>query len=411
MGQKKTILNQCSFYTILLYFALQPFNPFFHRQVLIGTYITLFWCFLLSAFSLVYILKRKVAFGSTFELKSVLGWLGYLSLVFALTPTSAGVGVGGDVAYIFRGYVQVVPIFLLIMLRGMGLRELNAVVAALVLLMPFSVLIEYLEKDILSINELQTINTVTQGLDYNTYVPYITFSVFSAIYLASTLKRLSLRLIFAFIASGLTIVVFASPSRQSVAFLFVGAIVFVVTARRRAYIICVLCLIGTAVIFALDKTELADRALDRFFSEETMESARPYLMRTGIAYIRDPAEWMFGRSFSTHYEDINPHNNYIFTVIRTGLLGMALMFTPFFVSFLKSIRICVAHWNRPSFNREFSAYAIVVVLFTLFNSFFGYPHLDTTMGPVVWLGLSISVIFHQNFRTAPAHTVALRKRQ
>jgi len=95
------------------------------------------------------------------------------------------------------------------------------------------------------------------------------------------------------------------------------------------------------------------------------------------------------------YDGVNPHNNYIFSVMRTGLLGMGLMFFPFVRALSKLTIEFIKYGKQAWFDRNFASFTIITMLFVLFHSSFGYPHQDQTNAPIVWFGLAVWVVYQR----------------
>lgn len=409
-SHRSSSLSKLSFYTLLLYFAIQPFNDVLHRIPLVGSYFDLLWIVVMLAEAMLFAFNRKV-FGidrrsvRSFDLKIVFAWMAYLVLCYIIADKSPIVDSmsSSSAAYFnLRFLLQSVPIFILIVVRGLNRKELNAILFTIVLLTPLSIFITYREIGVISIMDLQNFSSTGLGLYYNTYVPYTTFAFFASVYLFSQVKSKLQRILIACSFSLIAVFIFVNPSRQSVYFVLLCAwilIVFTITTSVRNLLL--ITIIAAIVAFSISRLDLTDRVQSRFFSPQLFETDRIQRMATGIGTMNGPLEWFFGNGLHQAIDFgfvINPHNNYIFSVMRIGLIGMILMFLPFFRAVIKLIMGFIKNGRQPWFDRNHTAFVMNSMLFVLFHSFFGYPHLDVLSGPIVWFGLAVWVVYQREIQ-------------
>ncbi len=396
-----SVTDKWSFVAIFLYFAMQPFNDSLHRVVWVGSFIDLLWAVILLALTLIYILSGK-AFFWAFELKVVVLFTLYLGLHLL---GSFVIALGGpdrfyDEVTALRWLLQSAPIFVLIVVRGMKTKELNAILTMIVLVMPFAILMMYRDFRVSSMQELEAFSRPGGGIPYNTFVPYTTFPVFAALYVIAKVRHKALAVPIICLLVFNILFIFASPSRQSAIFLVLGfLIVFSITKSMRKLIL--VAMVSMAIAFVLKEFDLIDQVTSRFFSSRLVETNRTDHMVNGLNEIRDAWEWFFGRSLTLALMAgpgflVNPHNNYIFSVMRMGLFGMVLMFLPFVTGFVKMVYLTKRYGNQSWFDRDSAAFITVSLFFTLFHSFFGYPHLDALNAPIVWFGLALWIVYNRD---------------
>jgi hypothetical protein len=389
------IFNKWSFYALLLYFAMQPFNESFHRMVLIGGYFDLSWFAVLSAISLRYIFSGKAILKRSFELKVVLLWMGYLCLHVLLSTIFQGTGSFDKKIYELRFLLQSVPVFILISIRGLNRKELDTLLIIIVLMAPLTILRTYYDYNIASVAEIQDFARSGAGTAYNTFVPYTTFAFFASLYLIFSIRKKIIKFLLVGVSACIIIFIFINPSRQSVAFVIVCGLFYLLKTKstKKIFIVTLLTL---TTIFIINRLNLTDRVTQRFFSEKTFETTRTELMMNGIDSIDGPGVCLIGAGLSKDLSNINPHNNYIYSVMRTGLIGTVLMFLPLFSALIKSVIMSLRYSAAPWFDRNLSTFVTICLLFPLFHSFFGYPHLDPQNAPAMWLGFAIWVVYDRD---------------
>lgn len=393
MPVHKSTLHNVSYFALLAYFAVQPFCFSLSRIEIVGRVALSFWAILFLTLTALHVFNHTRGFGLTLELRTALAWILWLAGIYASAVSKGNVYSN---SIILKTYLEPVAILPLIMARGLSIKELNGLLTGFVLLTPLGVMLAYRNYDVLSVAEAVDFAREGRGLAYNTFVPYVTFGVFSGIYLSVQVKHKVLRAFVVLASGGLGLFILGSPSRQSFLFLVLGAAVFLAAVRQRFGPLFILVCIGVGITLALRELDMLDRSVQRFLSSDSYESIRTELWRMGIDYIGHFEEWIVGVSFTTDpVRDVAPHNNYIFSVIRMGLIGAVLMFLPHMMSLIRALGLAVRNWTEPWFDRGLFAYAAVSLLFTLFHSVFGYPHLDVCSAPVVWFGLCISVCFQR----------------
>jgi hypothetical protein len=397
MPPGSSTIDKWSFYTLLLYFAIQPFNNSLDLIPLVGSYLDLLWSVALMALASIYATNRNARPVGSFELKIVLILVAYLAFCYVVADKdiSPELGSASRAEYNLRYLIQSVPVFILVAMRGLNRKELNAILTTIVLMTPFSIFTAYRDLQITSISGVQNFANSGEGIHYNSYVPYTTFPLFAAVYLLSEVKSKLLRIPIACSFALIAVFIFINPSRQSVVFVFLGALI-VVALTRSIKKLLLIATIAAIVAFSVEKLDLTSRVESRFFSEQLLETTRTDLMAEGLDTIKGPLDWLFGMGLDLDLDDgVNPHNNYIFSVMRTGLLGMGLMFFPFVRALGKLTIEFIKYGKQAWFDSNFASFTIITVLFVLFHSSFGYPHLDQINAPIVWFGLAVWVVYQR----------------
>jgi hypothetical protein len=294
-----------------------------------------------------------------------------------------------------------VPIFVFVVMRGLSRRELHAVLTTIVIATPFSIYITY--QEMLVVVDAQKYIETGSGIAYNSYVPYTTFPLFASVYLLSQASSRVNQILIAIPACIIAVFIFTNLSRQSVIFVILGFIIFVGCnfSARNILITSVLSLI---IVISVSQLGISNRVVSRFFTSEVTETTRTDSALAGIRSINGVAEWTLGNGLDMNLLQggINPHNNYVFTVMRIGLLGMILTFLPFVNSFAKLIPSLVMDYRKAWFDNNLFALKAISAIFMLYHSFFNYPNNDSINGPVVWLGLGICVVFDSDFQMREA---------
>jgi len=295
MPPGSSTIDKWSFYTLLLYFAIQPFNNSLHEIPLAGSYLDLLWSMALVALASIYATNRNARAGGSFELTIVLILVAYLVFCYVVADKhiSQELGSTSRAAYNLRYLLQSVPVFILVTMRGLNRKELNAILTTIVLMTPISIFNEYRDLQITSISGVQNLADSGEGIAYNSYVPYTTFPLFAAVYLISEVKSKLLRIPIACSFALIAVFIFINPSRQSVVFVVLGAFIVVAltTSIKKLLLIAT---IAAIVVFSVEKLDLTSRVVSRFFSEQLLKTTRTDLMAAGLDTIKGPLDWLFG---------------------------------------------------------------------------------------------------------------------
>ncbi|KTD24333.1 Lipid A core - O-antigen ligase and related enzymes [Legionella lansingensis] len=158
--------------------------------------------------------------------------------------------------YILRNALIYVPMVVYFALRGLSEKEVQKIAFIAVVVAPLSVL-EYL--NVHQIYTLSAFGAIIENgggaIEYNTYVPYLTFPVLSAIYLLSSRIKNSRKLIVLISLLFLSIYILLSSSRQSILFILFCVGVFTVWEKENGLVKKILflavCFLSVFLVFNL----------------------------------------------------------------------------------------------------------------------------------------------------------------
>ena len=309
----------------------------------------------------------------------------------------------GPTVYVLRNALLYVPLVLYLAVRGLSVKEVRLLSLLIVLAAPFAVL-DFLQRgEVVADNQLwNSVGTIAAsggaGLAYNTFVPYLTFPALAAIYLVFSDRRLTVRFACLAILTGLSIYILFSTSRQSLLFIAISALLFIVGTGTRGLPIRVATLAGVCVVGALllnvvaQEFYVSDKVIERFGSAGGLvETPRWTIAKTGLALL-DPLDFLTGAGIGSVVFS-GPHNDYIRWIQRVGIIIAALGFYPYFRAALRSFK-------RPSgYDRTpLAVFVTMAVGFTLFHSIFGYPRDDAYQAPYAYLGIGLWFALQEGYQ-------------
>jgi|GEM_PF-4733717 len=393
-NDKERKLNRNSLYILIIYLLLPPFNLADGFSGLFDKYADLFWVTILLWLTLLYSIKKTSNILSV-EIMFVCIWVIYLfsSYLFANHHVLYEMSGYSYATYNIRFLLQYTPVFFLLVTRGLSKGELILILYVVVVITPLSIIKSYYDYNIKSIDAFQDFVNSSIGISYNTYLPYTTYPLFASVYLLSNIKKRIFRIpvIISFIF--ILIFIFTNPSRQSVLFVIISLLIYIIMSKSYKNIFLIVMAFGVLTVF-LEKANLMDFVINRFFSEKATETTRNYLMMSALSSIKGLPNIIIGNGLELSLY-INPHNNYIFTVMRNGIVGLLLLFMPYFISLYKAVLSDIRYNKEAWFDRSLSYFVIISILFTLFHSFFGYPHIDPLNAPYVWFGLGVVINYNR----------------
>lgn len=397
--------KKAGYYALLLYWLTQPLMGEAFRLFYWGNVVSLVWFVVFSVFIFFFYQQKQ---NTTVTLRGgegavVLGWAFYMIARWMLSPSGGPSGGIGSIALQeLRNFLWPIPVFLFMALRGMTTREINGMLLGLVLCTPFSIVLQAQAYDVFSITELEDFVGKQSGFSYNTFVPYLTFSFFAGIYLAQTLRSWVIKSFTVLCSVMILVFILINPSRQSVMFLFTGLIIMLMQTKwsRLIWLAPLIGILGLMSWYALDEFGKLEHAQMRFASEETFETSRLYYAQLGIQSMEGTWEWLFGRGLHLCLDaglvQINPHNSYIFQIMRVGLIGTVLLYFPFVYALIGLIALRLQCKRQYWFDDKLTTFATIGVTFTLFHSFFGQPLQCSFNSSVCWFALAIWVSLRQN---------------
>lgn len=306
--------------------------------------------------------------------------------------------------YIFRNTVIYLPMLFYITVRGLSPSEINRIAAVSALIAPISIFLFLLGKGEYSLMvHFERLLNGTTIIEYNSYVPYLTFSVLSMVYLLSLeykkyvwLVKILLSLMLLFVL----LFILYSTSRQA---MLLAVFYLVVFLSRHLSI----SMTGIKNVMYFVFLIFGIYYFYEFFSGEYGENYKLVgQLSGGLAGRSDVSRfdvWIEGISmidFSEFFTGAGltsvmvsgPHNDYIRWLQRVGLIITFTSFYPYFSALIKSF-FDVTSYKQDKVN----LYILCAVIFTLYHSIFGYPREDAYQA--IWCFLGISIwLGYQNYR-------------
>jgi hypothetical protein len=312
---------------------------------------------------------------------------------FDVEGVSTNIGGASPTVYILRNALLYLPMVVYFHLRGLSLSEILIVLLAIILVAPISIFY-YLRSGELNLTIREVVSLGGAGIAYNSYVPYLTFSILSGFYLLFAKTSLFVKI--TVLPCLLQVIMFClfSTSRQSVVFIIIIFAVFMFvtkerSARSKKWVLGTMTVV-LGIVFFIYLTQgntVSDKFLDRFATAGSLvsdETGRLDVALHGISILK-PLNWIVGAGL-TSVVNSGPHNDYIRWTQRVGFPLMILGFVPFLMAFIRSTRLM---FNRHLDNRLLFAFLSLAVGFTLFHSLFGYPREDSNQAVAVYLGLTL----------------------
>jgi O-antigen ligase len=311
---------------------------------------------------------------------------------YNLEEVSARVNEQQLTLYVLRNAVLYLPMVVYFHMRGLSRREIRLIALVAALIAPLSMLV-YLETIVIA-NQSLTLSALSQigemGVSYNSYTPYLTFSVLCSLYLIFSVRNNFVRTTLIFCMSFIVLFCLFSTSRQSVLFVVVSFFAFARFGgegrfRKEKWLILVMLAassIGLFLYLTANQT-LPDRFLERFGSIEGLVATPRWELALHGLSLLDPIEWLTGAGL-TSVVTSGPHNDYIRWLQRVGVPLMAVGFAPFLIAFWRSFQLHKRHSSD-----SLLIFLTVALCYTLFHSFFGYPREDAQQALVVYLGFAL----------------------
>jgi hypothetical protein len=326
------------------------------------------------------------------------------------TDASAALSTIPPAVYIIRNAFIYLPMVMYIANRGLSRIEVKRIAQIVSFTAPLSIL------GFLAHYELATLSTIGSivslggsGLQYNSYVPYLTFPVIATMFLLTTKTSILGKFLYVSNLCALSLYIYVSTSRQSLCFIILAGVLFLVCARRirgAAKAAGILAVAG--VVFGLLRiinggAETSQTILDKFGSVSGfVETPRLEILLDGLARLKG-VDYFVGAGLSSVVVS-GPHNDYLRWVQRVGVIGMMIGFVPF-VSGLRTAYGAM----RANKNSSLHLFLCLGVLFTLYHSIFGYPREDAYQSLYCFLGLAMWLGFRQSERSKGRYEAAGRR--
>ena len=294
--------------------------------------------------------------------------------------------------YVLRNSFLYLPMVLYFSNRGITENEIKQIAIISVAIAPFSILfylLNILEESAFSIFLLGEMSEIGGGvIEYNSYVPYLSFPVTSGIFLLLDRQSMALKLLILLSITIVSIFVFLSSSRQTLLLIAIVLLSFLLldqSSKKTTKIIMfslVAFVIFGAYEFIMSGYDLNERLMQKYsggpnYRFETMSDG---LNRLGFL------DYIKGAGLTSVLVS-GPHNDYIRWTQRVGLFIMIIGFIPYFSAaykcFIKTLN------DR---NDTVTCYIGLAIFYIIYHSVFGYPREDayqavwSFLGITLWLG-------------------------
>jgi len=149
-------------------------------------------------------------------------------------------------------------------------------------------------------------------------------------------------------------------------------------------LLCLFYLVITNLNIDISQFGVSNKLLNKTTSINGLikdDNGRIDVLIDGITRLSFP-EVVFGAGVSSVINS-GPHNDFVRWTQRIGIFGAFLAFLPFLTALhgsYKTMRLST------TIN---SIFIFVVVFFTIYTSFFGYPREDAYQAPFVWFGFAL----------------------
>ncbi len=308
--------------------------------------------------------------------------------------TSSGLDIDPRI-YILRNAFLYVPLVIYLSLRGITKEELRNISIVAIVIAPISILsylLKVYNEGALSLLLLSSM--AEQGganIEYNSYVPYLTFPFICAIYLLSLRVGSLFKAICFFSLSIMSIFIFLSSSRQSMLLIFITTILFFnfdsISKSKKiiVYSLAALTLFAIYSYITFD-VQINKNLISKYSSGA--ESNRFFIWQKGLSLL-EWHEYLIGAGLSSVVAS-GPHNDFIRWTQRVGLIFMIISFLPYIIALIKSsIRVLKKE------DRTHYIFISLLLLFTIYHSLFGYPREDVYQSVYCFLGLGLWLGFNK----------------
>jgi hypothetical protein len=404
--KNRSYFNIFGLYVFLIFFV---FNAFHYKMKDVFQYYREFFCFIFLFLTLYVLLDKKSNFykQGIFNLNKNLFFLlffPFLLIFWSFFDTkiplygeleidniSESLSNINVTIYTLRNAFIFLPMVLYAFGRGLNRNEIKLICLIVTLVSPLSIN-SYLKSGKLESLDLNLLKVAELGgmyIDYNTFVPYLTFSVICGVYLLFNLSGL-LRIVIFFCIAYVIIFCIFSTSRQSVMFIviiFFSFFAFRLPKLKLIFIITFFLFFINIISFVqVNFFNISENTTNRFgsfegfFSDKT--SNRGNAAIDGLLML-EPMQYLIGAGL-TSVLNSGPHNDYVRWVQRVGIFLMIFGFIPFFLIFIRAVSL-VLHNHYDTFFK----FLALVVGFTIFHSFFCYPREEANQSVAVYLGLSL----------------------
>jgi len=398
-------MKKIGLYVLCALLLVQPFHFFVTKYLF---YYREIFAVVFSILIVQYLLNNSIVLSMRIEVFFILLFLFALILFALFDPgnnlyeeidyygeVSETISDGYLALYVLRNALLYIPMICYLALRGLSEKEVKKIAVIVTFVAPISIVAFLYNVGFFpSFNIIEIVSLGGNPLQWNSYVPYLTFPFIASLYLVIDLRTKLLKLLFIFIGLFLFLYIFVSASRQSFAFCILMALlyaIFVPTHNRihaLLIVLSVILILYFMVNYTLSHYIIHENLIDRYITGAAfIETTRLEIMKDGLLLLNLP-EFLLGAGLSSVIIS-GPHNDFIRWTQRVGIPGMVLSFLPFFLSLIYFFRFIRQRKMIPILLFIFSA-----LLFPIYHSFFGYPREDAYqalyafLGIGLWLGIS-----------------------
>ena len=396
-------INKIGFFTLVVFFMLVPLH--------FWTSLKLSY-FYKEAFALVFLiltiplLNKTRSYRLGYELFFLLLFIIYLflcSFFFNSRELYPGdqnlieLSISQDF-YVIRNALLYIPMLIYIYKRGLVKNEINFLLKIISIFGVISIvvfLIFYnITPDLGSVAKLFALGG--DFLQYNSFVPYLTFPFTSSVYLALSQSKNKTKLFFSIIAFLIFSYIVISTSRQSIIFCIIVIFTFIVSDKKifkssLKVIIPIVVLLILILPDYLSNIEISEKLTSRTTSFKGLTSDETGRLETAtdglsmLSFIE-----IFSGAGVSSVVNSGPHNDFVRWTQRVGVFGALFGFLPFLISFIGSFKLMK---KTPS---HYHIFVFLTIFYTIYISFFGYPREDAYQAAFVWLGLSLWLIINNH---------------
>jgi O-antigen ligase len=299
--------------------------------------------------------------------------------------------------YVIRNALLYIPMLIYIHKRGLSIKEINLLLQVISVSGVLSIVAFLVFHDIAP-NLESAIKIFALGgdlLQYNSFVPWLTFAFLSSVYLFLSLPSSLKKRLFFIISIVIFLYIVITTSRQSIIFCLIVVLTFSVFDKKifKSFLKGIIPIIVLLILILpdyLSNIEISEKLVSRTTSIKglTTDNTNRLEKATGGLSMLSWSELMVGAGVSSVINS-GPHNDFVRWTQRLGVIGALFGFLPFLISFIGSLKLMI---KKPS---RYHTFVFLTIFYTIYISFFGYPREDAYQAAFVWLGLSLWLIINK----------------
>jgi hypothetical protein len=222
-------------------------------------------------------------------------------------------------------------------------------------------------------------------IPFNTYVPFLGLVICMCLYFIVKKNKLSIKILSFSIYLLIVLYTFISSSRQSLLFILIASLVFLlhkVSLRTVIWIILFALSFMAGFDYIISNFNINREVAEKFLQGDLnslMETNRLNKIQEGFGLMKFH-EFIFGAGVGS-VPFSGPHNDFVRWIQRVGIFVGLLGFIPFFLLLKASVS------SFKNYRNNIYIFISLSSLFTLFTSFFGYPRDDTFQSVFVFIGI------------------------